>query len=59
MHDKKIFAIKVSRDPLGILRESDKEDLLKEIQIMKDYQHPFIIKIIDDFTDRNDHLCTV
>jgi len=43
----------VSRDPLGILRESDKEDLLKEIQIMKDYQHPFIVKIIDDFKDSN------
>jgi serine/threonine protein kinase len=49
----------VSKDPLGILRESDKQDLLKEIKIMKDYHHPFIVKIIDDFSDSNDHLCAV
>jgi serine/threonine protein kinase len=49
----------VSKEPLDILDESVQQDLLKEIQIMKEYQHPFIVKIIDDFTDSNGHLCAV
>ena len=54
-----MFAIKVSRDPLIILKKRNNQELLKEIQIMKEYQHPFIVRIIEDFTDDKGHLCAV
>jgi serine/threonine protein kinase len=32
---------------------------LEEISLMKKHEHPFIVKIIDDFIDASGHQCIV
>ena len=59
MHDKKLFAIKISKNPLFTLNEEEKQDLIEEIKLMKNFPHPFIVKIIDDFIDSKNRACIV
>ena len=54
-YDKKIFAIKVASTKLGLLSLSEKQDQLEEIRVMKEHEHPFIVKIIDDFISVSGH----
>jgi serine/threonine protein kinase len=35
------------------------QDLTEEIKLMKNFPHPFIVKIIDDFIDSEDRQCIV
>jgi serine/threonine protein kinase len=58
-NDQKIFAIKISKNPLFTLKDEEKQDLIEEIKLMKNFPHPFIVKIIDDFTDSEDRQCIV
>ena len=50
-HDQQIFAIKISKDPLFYLNDNEKRNLIEEINLMKKFSHPLIVKIIDDFID--------
>jgi serine/threonine-protein kinase len=58
-HDQKLFAIKISIVQLFLLDEKEKQDLTEEINLMKNYAHPFIVKIIDNFIDSDDRQCIV
>jgi serine/threonine protein kinase len=55
IHDQQIFAMKVSIKQLSSFdkeNEEDKneiQDLFEEIKLMKNFPHPFIVEIIDDF----------
>ena len=40
---------------LGLLSLSEKQDQLEEIRVMKEHEHPFIVKIIDDFISASGH----
>ena len=51
VHDQQKFAIKISKNPLFMLDENEKQDLFEEIKLMKEFPHKFIVKIIDDFID--------
>ena len=47
--DQKEFAIKVSISIIENCTRKQQQDLKDEIQHMKNLNHPFIVKIIDDF----------
>jgi serine/threonine protein kinase len=49
--DQKELAIKVSMKLFKNHTEKEKQDLTDEIKYMKNLNHPFIVKIIDDFID--------
>jgi hypothetical protein len=34
------------------MSDSERQDELEEIRIMKKHEHPFIVKIIDDYIDK-------
>ena len=59
IQDGQIFAIKISKNPLFMLSDDEKQDLFEEINLMKNFPHPFIVKIIDDFIDSEDRQCIV
>jgi serine/threonine protein kinase len=59
VHDLQIFAIKISKYPLFMLGDDEKQDLIEEIKLMKNFPHPFIVKIIDDFIDSDQRQCIV
>ena len=51
VHDQQKFAIKILKDPLYTLSEDELHNSFEEIKLMKEFPHPFIVKIIDDFID--------
>jgi len=53
-HVQQIFAIKISKEELMYLNPNEKQDLTEEIRLMKNFPHPFIVKIIDDFIDESE-----
>jgi serine/threonine protein kinase len=58
-YDHQVFAIKRSRDALGLLEKREKQALLEEIILMKSNPHQLIVKAIDEFIDNASHLCIV
>ena len=58
-HDQQIFAIKISKEELIYLDPNEIQDLTEEIRLMKNFTHPFIVKIIDDFIDSEGRQCIV
>ena len=58
-YDQQKFAIKISKNPLFTLDDNEKQDLFEEIKLMKNFPHPFIVKIIDDFIDTKKRQCIV
>jgi hypothetical protein len=38
-----------------LLDEKEQQAVLDEIRLMKEYPHPFIVKVIDDFVDNAGH----
>jgi serine/threonine protein kinase len=58
-HDQGVFAIKRSMLAVELLDEKEQQAVLDEIRLMKEYPHPFIVKVIDDFVDNAGHQCMV
>ena len=58
-HDKLKVAIKKSKEKLLFLSKEKKQGLYEEITSSKAIDHPFIVKIIDNFEDNEGHLCMV
>jgi serine/threonine protein kinase len=58
-HDLKPFAIKVFNQASYMFDDEDSVNHLEEITIMKEHQHPFIVKIIDDFIEDSGRQCLV
>jgi serine/threonine protein kinase len=52
--DEKDFAIKVSMRTRDKYLGKELQDIEDEIKHMNQLQHPFIVKIIDDFIDSKD-----
>ena len=58
-HDQQVFALKRSKDAVELFEEKDQQVVFEEIRLMKEYPHPFIVKVIDDFLDNSGHLCMI
>jgi serine/threonine protein kinase len=50
-YDQQVLALEMSKDPVDILDEKEKQAVLEEVWLMKENPHPFIVKVIDDFLD--------
>jgi serine/threonine protein kinase len=58
-HDKLKVAIKISKDKLFALSFEKKQGLYEEIANSKSIDHPFIVKFIDSFEDKDGYFCIV
>jgi serine/threonine protein kinase len=58
-YDKLKVAIKQSKEKLMFLSTEKKQKINEEIANKKAIDHPFIVRIIDDFEDKEGHLCLV
>ena len=56
-HDQQVFALKRSNDRLE--EKEQRAAFYKEIRLMKENPHPFIVRVIDDFLEYSGHLCMV
>jgi serine/threonine protein kinase len=57
--DQKIVALTISRQKLSHLNEEENQNLFEEIKLMKKLTHRFIVKILDDYIDSDEHQCIV